>query len=237
MSNDRKSQNRKKISSESQAKVLTESRRRCCICYVLNNDDTEKLGQIAHLDKNPANNAISNLAFLCFEHHDRYDGSTSQSKNYTKQEVIIYRERLYQNNSPASIQSINSENLAGYEMWQNLREKKELYGRAIDEFEDEIGWIREIADGSSSDTRLKEGWYSITPYEHILAEIKSLSEFWSMFGSQYASQILIAKRLQELIQYRFDGDLLNHRHELQKNAQEIIVEVDELLRKIREELS
>jgi hypothetical protein len=36
------------------------------------------------------------LAFLCFEHHDQFDSSTSQSKNFTLQEVKRYREELYE---------------------------------------------------------------------------------------------------------------------------------------------
>ena len=54
-----------------------------------------KAGQIAHLDRDKANAALDNLAFLCFEHHDRYDSRTSQSKNFSIAEVKAYREELY----------------------------------------------------------------------------------------------------------------------------------------------
>jgi len=87
--------NRKKTSMKKEAKVLIMSRRRCCICFGLNRDDNIKKGQIAHLDRNNENDDFDNLAFLCLEHHDEYDGKTSQSKGMTTDEVKVYREELY----------------------------------------------------------------------------------------------------------------------------------------------
>ena len=87
--------NRKQTPSEIETEVLTESARRCCICYGLNFDFTIKKGQIAHLDQNPANSTFDNLAWLCFEHHDEYDSTTRQSKGLTVAEVKDYRGQLY----------------------------------------------------------------------------------------------------------------------------------------------
>jgi hypothetical protein len=56
---------------------------------------TEKHGQIAHLDQDPANTAEENLAWLCLEHHSLYDSSTSQHKNYTLAEAKKARDDLY----------------------------------------------------------------------------------------------------------------------------------------------
>ncbi len=86
---------RKKLSPDAENYVLTNSKRRCVLCYGLNGDLEEKRGQIAHLDKNCLNDAEENLAYLCFHHHDAYDSSTSQSKNYTKNEIKYYRNELY----------------------------------------------------------------------------------------------------------------------------------------------
>ena len=72
------------------------SRRRCCICYGLNRDVQIKQGQIAHLDGNPSNDALDNLAFLCLAHHDIFDSKTSQSKGLTPQEVRKYRKELHE---------------------------------------------------------------------------------------------------------------------------------------------
>ena len=86
---------RKKTSPQTEATVLTRSRRRCCICFGLFRDVKVKRGQIAHLDGDRSNGAEDNLAFLCFDHHDTYDSSTSQSKNLTHNEVKAYRRELY----------------------------------------------------------------------------------------------------------------------------------------------
>ncbi len=87
--------NRKKTPGDTEVEVLYQSGRRCCICFGLNNDFSEKQGQIAHLDRNNCNNKLKNLAFFCLEHHDRYDTRTSQSKGWTIGEVKRYRSELY----------------------------------------------------------------------------------------------------------------------------------------------
>lgn len=74
--------------------VLVSCRRRCCICFGLNRDSTEKAGQIAHLDRDNQNGALDNLAFLCLQHHDEYDRRPSQSKGLTIGEVKQFRAEL-----------------------------------------------------------------------------------------------------------------------------------------------
>ena len=46
------------------------------------------------MDKDSSNNAEDNLAFLCLACHDRYDSTTSQSKNFTMAEVKGFRSEL-----------------------------------------------------------------------------------------------------------------------------------------------
>jgi tetratricopeptide (TPR) repeat protein len=87
--------NRPKMPKAIETELLRLSARRCCLCYGLHQDIDEKKGQIAHLDHDPTNNDIDNLAWLSLEHHDEYDGKTSQSKRYTIQEVKKYRNDLY----------------------------------------------------------------------------------------------------------------------------------------------
>jgi hypothetical protein len=87
--------NRRGIPPKVVADVVTASRRRCCVCLALRRDEEEKIGQIAHLDHDPSNNALKNLAFLCLEHHDQYDSRTSQSKGLTIEEVKRYRDELF----------------------------------------------------------------------------------------------------------------------------------------------
>jgi hypothetical protein len=86
--------NRKKIPADLVADITTASRRRCCICFALNQDGAEKKGQIAHLDHDASNNSPDNLAFLCLDHHDQYDSRPSQAKGLTIEEVKRYRTEL-----------------------------------------------------------------------------------------------------------------------------------------------
>lgn len=83
------------IPTDIEADVLIKSKRRCCLCYGINYYLDEKAGQIAHLDKDNSNSKFDNLAYMCFDHHDRYDTRTSQSKNYTIKETKYYRNQLY----------------------------------------------------------------------------------------------------------------------------------------------
>lgn len=86
---------RKAIPVRTEEAVLAKSRRRCTLCFGLHGDRKEKLGQIAHLDRNRSNNAESNLAWMCLDHHSLFDSTTKQHKNYTIPEVKEYRRRLY----------------------------------------------------------------------------------------------------------------------------------------------
>jgi hypothetical protein len=86
---------RKKIPEATQNQILLSCRRRCCLCFWLDGIDDVVKGQIAHLDHDPANNNPENLAFLCFNHHDEYDGSTNVSKGLQRAEVMKWRDELY----------------------------------------------------------------------------------------------------------------------------------------------
>jgi len=89
------SRKRRRLQGSVVTKVLRLCRRRCCICFCLENNDKAKTdGQIAHLDKNPENSDPENLAYLCLRHHNLYDSSSSQSKGLTPGEVKFYRDQL-----------------------------------------------------------------------------------------------------------------------------------------------
>lgn len=87
---------RKDTSERVETSILMKSRRRCCLCFHLDEDAREKLGQIAHIDHDPSNSTEENLAYLCFDHHSKYDSTTKQHKNYTPGEVKAARSALYQ---------------------------------------------------------------------------------------------------------------------------------------------
>jgi len=75
--------------------VLVSSRRRCCICFGLRRDFGVNRGQIAHIDRDPENSGIDNLAYLCLPDHDWFDSESSQSKRPMTGEIREYREELY----------------------------------------------------------------------------------------------------------------------------------------------
>jgi hypothetical protein len=91
----RKKRSRKKVLSDVETAVLAHSARRCTLCFHLKGDLTEKMGQIAHLDRDPSNRSKNNLAWMCLEHHTIYDSKASQHKNYTNREVKAARAKLY----------------------------------------------------------------------------------------------------------------------------------------------
>lgn len=55
-----------------------------------------KEGQLAHIDRNRANNAEDNLVFLCLVHHNQYDTKPSQSKAWLPAELAEIKIRYQQ---------------------------------------------------------------------------------------------------------------------------------------------
>ncbi len=83
--------------------MLVNCRRICALCFCLKQDFKEKPGQLAHIDRNPDNNDPDNAAFLCTEHHDRYDSPSRQTKGYTPDELKAYQARVW-----AYVQSLDA---------------------------------------------------------------------------------------------------------------------------------
>ena len=133
---------RKSVSATVQANVLVKSRRRCCICFGLNRDISIKQGQIAHLDRDSANNVEENLAFLCFDHHNQYDSTTRQSKNLTRQEVIHYKQELISSNEVAFAHKVTSSKAGNVDV-------EDLSGHYIrdGEFDSAEVTVRRLPDG------------------------------------------------------------------------------------------
>jgi hypothetical protein len=86
---------RRFVSKALETEVLMACRRRCCLCVFLADRQDVRKGQLAHLNRDPADARFENLVWLCLEHHDEYDSRTSQSKGLTQAEVRTYRNRLY----------------------------------------------------------------------------------------------------------------------------------------------
>lgn len=88
---------RKAVPQEVQESILVLCRRRCALCFGLNQDLTVNMnGQIAHINRNANDSRPENLAYLCFDHHNLYDSKPSQSKGLTEGELREYQRRLYE---------------------------------------------------------------------------------------------------------------------------------------------
>lgn len=86
--------NRKPIPPQVEMNILLASARRCALCFCFEGDLTRKKGQLAHIDQDSSNPDEANLVYLCFDHHDEYDSSTSQSKGITQAELREYKKIL-----------------------------------------------------------------------------------------------------------------------------------------------
>ena len=86
--------NRKPILQQTEMLLLVASARRCALCFGFDGDLSRKKGQVAHIDQDSSNPDEANLVYLCFEHHDEYDSSTSQSKGITQAELREYKKLL-----------------------------------------------------------------------------------------------------------------------------------------------
>lgn len=66
--------------------LLFLNRHRCCICR-----EPRKPVQIHHIDENPSNNNMRNLAVLCVECHSTVSGNQGFGKNYSKKEIGLFK--------------------------------------------------------------------------------------------------------------------------------------------------
>ena len=86
---------RKKISADTEHSVLVKCLRRCAMCFALNQNTNVVAGQIAHIDRDNTNDSLQNLVYLCLPHHNDYDSTFSQTKRWTVNEVIHFRDQLH----------------------------------------------------------------------------------------------------------------------------------------------
>jgi hypothetical protein len=79
--------------------VLVKSRRRCCVCYVLDRKDNVCDGKIVQLDYDLQNTREDNLVWLCLRHYEEYRGAVEapapKSQSLSEGEIKAYRQSLY----------------------------------------------------------------------------------------------------------------------------------------------
>lgn len=165
--------------------IIIKSGRRCAICYGLHNKSDIKKGQVAHLDKNPANTKVENLVFLCLDHHDGYDSSTSQSKGFTINEVTHYREDLYKFIAERKLQNKTNS--------QNHEKRKVLLEVIGDMVPDVLMFLnmpaREYAEKINEIKKLHKRFEKIRPIFHDDRNIqKALTVLGNIVGSTISQQ-------------------------------------------------
>jgi hypothetical protein len=85
---------RKQVPNDIVDQVLIQCRRRYALCFGLDGRTGVKEGQIAHADRDNANNRAENLVWLCLHHHEMYDRRSQQSRRFTERELLTHRAAL-----------------------------------------------------------------------------------------------------------------------------------------------
>jgi hypothetical protein len=78
------------IPNETSAEILFRSDRTCCVCR-----DSSKKVQIHHIDENPDNNDINNLAVLCLECHAETQMSGGFGRKLDSDQIRLYRDNWH----------------------------------------------------------------------------------------------------------------------------------------------
>jgi hypothetical protein len=85
--NQQMSKPRTPIPDDVSAEVMFQHDRTCCICH-----QRELAVQIHHVDENPTNHAINNLAVLCLEHHEQTQTRGGFAKKLKAADVVRSRD-------------------------------------------------------------------------------------------------------------------------------------------------
>lgn len=222
---------RKHITQAVQADVVIKSKRRCALCAGLNDDLSEKPGQIAHLNGDNSDGRFENLVWLCLEHHDKFDSKTSQTKNYTALEVRSHRDKLYRQYAEQSYDA------------DDVRQVREYLNKYASVFEYIFHEYQELAFQICGDmleelAEIRDFWHTnaLRSFNPIVCEIQdhiannvvgicSLYEIdkydgvggWIKFaGDRFPHQILVEKRVEAKM---YVDEIANYWKQLQKIAE------------------
>lgn len=208
---------RKSIPPVIQADVVIKSKRRCALCVGLNENTSERLGQIAHLNGDHSDSRFENLVWLCLEHHDKFDSKTSQTKNYTQIEVKNHRDNLYKSYSYSDYSQDDIELTRRY-----LREYANIFTYIFHENSELAVKIDHNAMDSLSEIR--NFWHTNT--------LRSFNSSIREIQDHIANNIVGILGIYELNMYDWVGNYIkfdNHRFSrsiLQQKKEEVTVFVD-----------
>jgi hypothetical protein len=188
------------IPEEIQHRIFDRSRRRCAFCTHFNSDWQQKEGQLAHLDRDPANCAEDNLAFLCLSHHDDYDTKRRQTKSLTVREAKTARDRLY-----AFIEAGGDLATAG----QQSNHSGGIYERQIDTLTKLVPDLRKVVGYLQGMTRLGREQYEASPEKYCSACIVAATSARDTFEK---GQLLLPSELAELCEQFFSSVIKAQRY-------------------------
>ncbi|MCK4310033.1 MAG: HNH endonuclease [Methanomicrobia archaeon] len=133
---------RKKIPRDKEAQILFINDKTCCICR-----DSTKGVQIHHIDGDPNNNDLSNLAVVCINHHDELHKSGGMTKSISPDllkkykyewELEVKKRRQYE--SPKSLFGIE-EILFEYEIRKTIYEITALKDSDVEGIEQRLDFL------------------------------------------------------------------------------------------------
>ena len=98
---------RKRTAKRTETSILISCRKRCCLCWSWDHDDSQKDGQIDHIDRDPSNASKDNLVYLCLKHHNQYVARQSQARDMTPDKVRRARDELLQHLDGPRVSSVS----------------------------------------------------------------------------------------------------------------------------------
>ena len=142
---------RKPFPDSVETAVLVKCKRRCALCFGLDNDSAEKRGQIAHIEA-PEDIDEKNAAFLGTRHHDLCDSTSWQTKGYTPAELRSHQETLL-----AFVRAIKEETkpeMASRQERPAGRGGLDVYDRRVPIYRTTRQFIRDVAENLRLDLKV-----------------------------------------------------------------------------------
>jgi hypothetical protein len=183
---------RTRIPHSIEAEILFRNDRTCCICR-----NSAKRVQIHHIDGNPSNNVLENLAIVCPQHQDELHKSGGITKGippllvkkYKRSWELTVRKRRSQKSSPLSSESGVEKTLFEFEIRKIAYELVSLADGDTAGIEQRLEYLHAI--------HLHEG-YS----DRILKVLSSIAIFLALAGKNKPS--LVADKIYEFF-YHLPG--------------------------------
>lgn len=111
---------RKKIPDKTASELLVANRHACCVCQ-------SKGVQIHHIDEDPSNNAIENLASLCLPCHDQASMQIGLTKKLKADQIIVYKNQ-WEAKCAADIEALSRDRTRFYAtVYKNPPRIRELF--------------------------------------------------------------------------------------------------------------